>query len=166
MSLHTSENVRCFFECERMNFSIFWHHHEQSPHLTSGYILKLTSNHKFSINHAVSWNLVLFSLIHFGHFPKITWTISDIFSLWDIFVWLKMALWPNWLKFLWSFQNKFGLWPTNPRKKLETQSREMFLIFRATPLVVHCMVVVSLVATALYFIQSEPCFSTNWFNLV
>jgi len=23
MSLHTSENVRCFFECERMNFSIF-----------------------------------------------------------------------------------------------------------------------------------------------
>jgi len=127
MSLHTSENVRCFFECERMNFSIFWHHHEQSPHLTSGYILKLTSNHKFSINHAVSWNLVLFSLIHFGHFPKITWKISDIFSLWDIFVWLKMALWPNWLKFLWSFQNKFGLWPTNPRKKTwNTVKRNVF----------------------------------------
>jgi len=25
MSLHTSENVRCYFVCDRMNFSIFWH---------------------------------------------------------------------------------------------------------------------------------------------
>jgi len=37
-----------------MNFSILWHHQEQSPDLASGYILKLTSDHKFSINHAVS----------------------------------------------------------------------------------------------------------------
>jgi len=37
-----------------MNFSYFLHHQEQAPELTSGYILKLNSNHKFSINHAVS----------------------------------------------------------------------------------------------------------------
>jgi len=54
MSLHTSGNVRCFLECETMNFSNFLHHQEQAPELTSGYILKLNSNHKFSINHAVS----------------------------------------------------------------------------------------------------------------
>jgi len=36
---------------------IFWHHQEQSPDLTSGYILKLISNHTFSISHAVSGNL-------------------------------------------------------------------------------------------------------------
>ena len=79
MSLHTSENVRCFFECEWMNFSIFWHHHEQSPDLTSGYILKLASNHKFSINQAVSWILGLFSLRHFGHFSKITYNFQSFF---------------------------------------------------------------------------------------
>ena len=28
MSLHTSENVRCFFKCERMNFLIFGHPQE------------------------------------------------------------------------------------------------------------------------------------------
>jgi len=54
MSLHTSENVRCFLACDRMNFSIFWHPQEQSADLTSGYTLKVTSNHKFSINDAVS----------------------------------------------------------------------------------------------------------------
>jgi len=68
MSLHTSENVRCFFKCERLDFSIFWHHQEQSPDLTSGYVLKLTSNHKFSINHAVNWNLGFGSVETFRSF--------------------------------------------------------------------------------------------------
>jgi len=36
--------------------------------------------------------------------------------------------------FLRSFQNNLGLWPTNlKKKKVETQSKEMFLIFRTTP---------------------------------
>ena len=43
--------------------------------------------------------------------------------------------------------------------------KEMFLIFRTTPLVVCCMAATPFVATALYFIQSKPCFSMNWFHL-
>jgi len=41
----------------------------------------------------------------------------------------------------------------------------MFLIFRTTLLVMRCMIAVLLVATALYFMQSNPWFSMNWFNL-
>ena len=41
----------------------------------------------------------------------------------------------------------------------------MYLIFRTTLLVVRCMIAVPLVATALYFMQSNPWFSMNWFNL-
>ena len=40
----------------------------------------------------------------------------------------------------------------------------MFLIFRTTPWVVLCMAAALLVATDLYFIQSKPCFSMNWFT--
>ena len=45
-----------------------------------------------------------------------------------------------------------------PKTHVETQPREMFLIFRTTPLVVLLMAAVPLVATALYFIQSKTCF--------
>jgi len=39
-----------------------------------------------------------------------------------------MALWPDWLKLFRSFQNKFGLWPANPRKKTgwNTVKRNVF----------------------------------------
>ena len=90
---------------------------------------------------------------------------SVIFSFWDIFIWLKRALWPNSLAFFRSFQNNLGLWPKNPKNQVETQSKEMFLIFRTTPLGVRCMAAAPLVATALYFIQSKSCFSMNWFNV-
>jgi len=38
-----------------------------------------------------------------------------------------------------------------PKRDVETQSREMFLVFRTTPLVVHCMAAASLVAAAMFF---------------
>ena len=52
-----------------------------------------------------------------------------------------------------------------PKKQVETQSREMFLIFQTAPLVVSCMAAVPLVATALYFFQSNPWLSMNSFTL-
>ena len=76
-----------------------------------------------------------------------------------------MALWPNWPKFFRSFQNNSVCDRKSPKKQVETQSREMFLIFRTTLLVVRCMIAVPLVATLLYFMQSNPWFSLNWFNL-
>jgi len=53
----------------------------------------------------------------------------------------------------------------SPQKQVETQSRDMVLIFRTTPVVVRCMSAAPFVATALYFIQSKPCSWMNWFNL-
>ena len=76
-----------------------------------------------------------------------------------------MALWPNWPKFFGHFKTVRSVTEKSPIKQVETQSREMFLIFRTTLLVVHCMIAVPLVATALYFMQSNPWFSLNWFNL-
>ena len=167
MSLHTSENVRCFFKCERLDFSIFWHHQGQSPDLTSGYVLKLTSNHKFSINHAVNWNLGFGSVETFRSFFQ---NNLNIFWLFFIF-WTFLYDW-KWhydkidLRFFCHFKTTSVCDRKIPEKKqVETQSREMFLIFRTTPLVVRCISAASLVATALYFIQSKRCFSINWFNL-
>ena len=53
----------------------------------------------------------------------------------------------------------------SPKQQVETQSMERFLIFQTTPLVVRCVTALPLLATALYFIQSNPCFSVSSFNL-
>ena len=76
-----------------------------------------------------------------------------------------MALWPNWPEYFRSFQKTSACDRKIPKKQVETQSRETFLIFWTTPLVVHCMAAVPLVATALYFIQSNPWLSMNSFTM-
>jgi len=150
-------------------FLNFWHPQKQSPDLTSDCILKLTSNHIFSINNAVSWDQGLFSLRHFGHFSKIPEKFSVIFPFWNIFEWLKMALWTNWLKFFRSFlkQLRSVTEKSTPPKQVETQSREMFLDFRTTPLLVHCMAAASLVAAGMFFnelIQFDEDSLNSWAN--
>ena len=76
-----------------------------------------------------------------------------------------MALRPNWPTFFRSFQKASVCDRKISKKQVETQSREMFLIFRTAPLVVRCMAAVPSVATALYFIQSNPWLSMNSFTL-
>jgi len=76
-----------------------------------------------------------------------------------------MALRPNWPTFFRSFQKTSVCDRKISKKQVETQSREMFLIFRTAPLVVRCMAAVPSVATALYFIQSNPWLSMNSFTL-
>jgi len=54
-----------------------------------------------------------------------------------------------------------------PKRDVETQSREMFLVFRTTPLVVHCMAAASLVAAAMFFnelIQFVEDGLSSWAN--
>ena len=56
------------WEDEFLNFSILENNLQTRPLVI---FWKLTSNHKFLSNHAVTWNLGLFSLRHFGHFFEI-----------------------------------------------------------------------------------------------
>jgi len=54
MLLHTSENIRYFFEHEQMKFKIFRPHQEQSPDLNAGCFLEVMSKYEFSMNHAMN----------------------------------------------------------------------------------------------------------------
>jgi len=130
MALQTSENFQCFFECERMNFPIFWHPQEQSPGLTYGYIIKLTSSYRCSINHAVSWNLGLFSLRYFGHFSKTTSKFSVIFYFGTFLYDWKWHLRPNSLTFFSVISKQLrSVTDKSPKKHIETQPRKCFWFF-------------------------------------
>ena len=59
ISLHTYENIWCFFIGEGMKLTIFWHHQERCLDQKAFFFLKYSLNHKFfSMNHAMSWNKV------------------------------------------------------------------------------------------------------------
>jgi len=136
-------------------FLNFWHPQEQSLDLTSGYTLNVTHSNKFPINHAVSWNLSLFSLTHFGHISKITKKFSVIFYLGTFLYDWKWHYDQIDLRFFGHFTTTLACDQKSSQKQVETRSREMCLIFRTAPLVVHCMAAAPLVATALYFNQNH-----------
>ena len=59
------------------------------------------------------------------------------------------------LSFFGHFKKLRSVIEKSQKNQVETQSREMFLIFRTTPLVVRCMAAVPLVATALCTSSNE-----------
>jgi len=111
-------------------FLNFLHHQEQSPDLTSGYILKLISNRTFSIDRAVIWNLGLFSLRHFGHFSKITKNFRSFFHFGTFLYDWKWHYDQIDSSFFGHFRTTSVCDRKIPKKQVGTQSREMFLSFR------------------------------------